>query len=254
MATTSITVLKFGSSVLRSERDLPVAVGEIARACDRGDQVLAVVSAFGNTTNRLLRRARRYSESPDPAALAALLATGEAVAAALLGIALEGAGLPAAVLDPAQIDLRAAGDRLDARPVRVDAWRIGEALAVRTAVVPGFVGLDTDGAPVLLGRGGSDYTALFLAARLGARRCVLFKDVDGLYTADPAVARGAERFEDVSWGTAHEVGGRVVQSKAVRYAESERLAFEVTAPGATSATRVGRGPDRLARRVAEVCA
>jgi homoserine dehydrogenase len=254
MATTSIAVLKFGSSGLRSERDLPTAVGEIERARDRGDQVLAVVSAFGNTTNRLLRRAQRCSESPHPEALAALLATGEAVAAALLGIALERAGLSAVVLDPARIDLRATGERLDAHPVHVDARRIEEALEGRTAVVPGFVGIDAGGAPALLGRGGSDYTALFLAARLGARRCVLLKDVDGLYTADPAVTGAAERFEDVSWETAREVGGRVVQSKAVRYAESERLSFEVTAPGARSATRVGHGPDRLARRVAEVCA
>jgi homoserine dehydrogenase len=252
MAATSITVLKFGSSVLRSERDLPVAVREISRACRSGDRVLAVVSAFGNTTNRLLRRARRHAEAPNPAALASLLATGEAVSAALLGIALERAGRPSVVLDPAQIDLRAVGERLDAHPFHVDAQRIVKALAEQTVVVPGFVGRTLDGAPALLGRGGSDYTALFLAARLGARRCVLFKDVDGLYTADPAVA-GAERYDEVSWHTAREAGGRVVQSKAVRYAESEQLAFQITAPGAAAATRVGSGPDRLAARAAEVC-
>src|SRR5688500_2652607 len=136
MATTSptpsITVLKFGSSVLRSERDLPIAVAEIARARGRGDHVLAVVSAVGTPTNRLMRRARRHADAPAPDALAALLATGEAVAAALLGIALERAGLAAAVLDPARIDLRAAGERLDAHPIHVDVRRIGEALDGRT--------------------------------------------------------------------------------------------------------------------------
>lgn len=255
MATTRITVQKFGSSVLRSERDLPVAVREVAAARARGERVLAVVSAFGNTTDRLLRKARRHAETPDPAALASLVATGEAVAAALLGIALERAGIRSVVLDPATIDLCAQGDPLDARPCYVNARRLDDELAHRTVVVPGFVGRGPDGAPALLGRGGSDYTALFLAARLGARRCVLFKDVDGLYTADPARSDcEAERFEEVTWRTAQEVGGVVVQPKAVLYAEAERLAFEVAAPGAAASTRIGPGPDRLAARSVEVCA
>jgi homoserine dehydrogenase len=251
---TNISVFKFGSSVLRSERDLPVAVREIGLARSRGERVLAVVSAFGNATDRLLRRARRHAETPAPGALASLLATGEAVSAALLGIALDRAGLPALVLDPAQMDLRAAGDPLDARPCGVDARRLDEALGAGTVVVPGFVGRGPDGAPVLLGRGGSDYTAFFLAARLGARSCVLFKDVDGLYTSDPALDRAAGRYETATWRTARAVGGRIVQPKAVLYAECERLAFDVTAPGAAASTRVGPGPDRVAACAREVCA
>jgi homoserine dehydrogenase len=251
----NVSVFKFGSSVLRSERDLPVAVREIAVALARGERVLAVVSAFGNATDRLLRRARRHAEAPAPGALASLLATGEAVSAALLGIALDRAGIRAAVFDPAQIRLSAVGDPLDARPCGVDARRLDAALARRVAVVPGFVGRGPDGAPVLLGRGGSDYTAFFLAARLGARSCVLFKDVDGLYTSDPGADRAAARYETATWRTARERGGAVVQPKAVLYAEGERLAFEITAPGADASTRVGPGPDRLAEvRAEEVCA
>lgn len=245
MTTTHTTVVKFGSSVLRSERDLPVAVREIEREIGRGARVLAVVSAFGNTTDRLLRRARRHAETPNPEALAALLATGEAVSAALLGIALERAGIRASVLDPSQIDLRAAGETLDSRPFCVNARRLDETLDRSVVVVPGFVGRGRDGEPVLLGRGGSDYTAFFLAAKLGARRCVLFKDVDGLYTSDPAADCDARRYEEATWRTACEVGGRVVQSKAVIYAEAERLGFEITAPGAECTTRVGAGPDTV---------
>src|SRR6476659_2915643 len=126
--TANISVFKFGSSVLRSERDLPVAVREVALALSRGDRVLAVVSAFGNATDRLLRRARRHAETPAPDALASLLATGEAVSAALLGIALGRAGIRAVVFDPAQIRLSAVGDPLDARPCGVDARRIDDAL------------------------------------------------------------------------------------------------------------------------------
>jgi len=253
--TTNISVFKFGSSVLRSERDLPVAVREIALALARGERVLAVVSAFGNATDRLLRRARRHAETPAPGALASLLATGEAVSAALLGIALDRAGIRATVYDPAQINLCAVGDPLDARPCSVDARRLDDALTRRAVVVPGFVGRGPDGAPVLLGRGGSDYTAFFLAARLGARSCVLFKDVDGLYTSDPGTDSGAGRFETASWRTARESGGAVVQPKAVLYAEGERLSFEITAPGASVSTRVGAEPDRIADVLArEVCA
>jgi homoserine dehydrogenase len=238
------TVLKFGSSVLRSERDLDIAVREIAAVRSHNERVLAVVSAFGNATDRLLRRARRHAETPAPGALASLLATGEAVSAALLGIALERAGIAAVVLDPAQIDLRAIGDPLDARPCRVDARRLESELARRVVVIPGFVGRGGDGEPLLLGRGGSDYTAFFLAARIGARSCVLFKDVDGLYSADPATDASASRFETATWQTARLVGGRVVQPKAVLYAESERLEFTIASPGNDRSTRVGVGPDR----------
>jgi homoserine dehydrogenase len=252
--TTNISVFKFGSSVLRSERDLPIAVREIALAESRGERVLAVVSAFGNATDRLLRRARRHAETPAPDALASLLATGEAVSAALLGIALDRAGIRAVVFDPGQIRLSAIGDPLDARPCSVDARRLDDALARRVVVVPGFVGRGPDDGPVLLGRGGSDYTAFFLAARLGARSCVLFKDVDGLYTSDPATDSGAARFETVSWRTARETGGAVIQAKAVLYAEGERIAFEITAPGAAVSTRVCAGPDCVAPIAREVCA
>src|SRR5215218_131446 len=180
-----IKVLKFGSSVLRAEEDLPLAVHEIYREWRRGAQVLAVVSAFGDTTDGLLARAESLCPGPEPAALAALLATGEANAAALLGLALARAGIPARVLDPAQAGLRTRGGRLDAELVSADVGRLGEELRRGVVVLPGFVGRDADGGTTLLGRGGSDLTALFLAERLEGR-CVLVKDVDGLYTADPA--------------------------------------------------------------------
>ncbi len=251
-------VFKFGSSVLRSEADLPVAVAEIQKARGAGARVLAVVSALGDTTDRLLQQARVHADDPEPGALASLLATGEAVSAALLGIALDRAGVPVVVLDPAQMGLRAEGDRLDARPCAVNARRIAEELERSVVVAPGFVGRGPGGATSLLGRGGSDYTALFLSARLGARRCVLFKDVDGLYTADPATDVDAVRYESVTWRTAALVGGRVVQEKAVQYAEFERLTFEITAPGAAAATQVGPGPDVVATPdaafAAEACA
>lgn len=241
-----IKVLKFGSSVLRTEEDLPLAVHEIYREWRRGAQVLAVVSAFGDMTDALLGRAGCLCPKPEPSALAALLATGEATSAALFGLALARAGVPAKVLDPAQAGLHTTGGRLDAELVSADTERLHEELRCGVVVLPGFVGRDAEGGTTLLGRGGSDLTALFLAERLGGR-CVLVKDVDGLYTADPArpaLARPG-RFEKVSWKTAAAVGGKVVQPKAVRFAESRGLSFEIISPGSTTSTEVCAGPELL---------
>lgn len=241
-----IKILKFGSSVLRAEEDLPLAVHEIYREWRRGAQVLAVVSAFGDTTDGLLARAESLCPEPEPSALAALLATGEAASAALLGLALARAGVPAKVLDPAQAGLHTTGGRLDAELVSADVGRLHEELRRGVVVLPGFVGRDAEGGTTLLGRGGSDLTALFLAEQLGGR-CVLVKDVDGLYTSDPArpALLRPQRFERVSWKTAAAVGGKVVQPKAVRFAESHGLGFEITSPGAAVSTEVCAGPEML---------
>ncbi len=236
-----ISVLKFGSSILRRDDDLPRAVHEIYRAVRLGRRVVAVVSALGDATDALLQRARRLSG--ETTATAALVSTGEAQAAALLALALDQAGLRCSILDARQAGLRARGPTLDAELVGVDAPRIRRELnASGIAVVPGFVAQAASGATRLLGRGGSDLTALFLAGALEAD-CVLYKDVDGLYDADPNRDARAQRFTQVRWETALSIGGGVVQEKALRFAQSRGLGFSVTAPGAAAATRVGPGPD-----------
>jgi homoserine dehydrogenase len=240
-------VLKFGSSVLRSEDDLPSAVHEIYRAWRDGAQVIVVVSALGDATDQLLRRASRICEQPEPAALAALLATGEATTVALLGLALDRAGIPTRILDPAQAGLRTRGDRLDAELVAVDLERLRAELQQGVVVLPGFIGRGEHGETTLLGRGGSDFTAVFLAQRLGAR-CILFKNVDGLYTADPtAVSWGQpRRFARATWETAKRVGGGIIQPKALDFAAAHRFSFIIAAPWATVWTEIGAGPDEYA--------
>jgi homoserine dehydrogenase len=243
---TEIVVLKFGSSILRSERDLPRAVHEIYRAWRGGAQVLAVVSAFRNTTDELLRRAETVSEHPEASPLAALLATGEATASAMLCLALGKAGIPAKMLDPAQAGLRTKGGMLDADLIAVDVVRLKRELRQAVVVLPGFVGRCENGYTTLLGRGGSDFTAVFLATELDAR-CVLLKDVDGLYASDPAIP-GAHRlrFAETTYETALDIGMKLVQPKAVRLAASRALRFVVTAIGATTETVVGCHSNRLA--------
>jgi homoserine dehydrogenase len=241
-----LTVLKFGGSVLRGEDDLTQAVHEVYRWARQGP-VVAVVSAFQGETDGLIARAERRCPRPQPAALAALLATGEQAAAALLALALDRAGLPAEVLDAARLGLRTRGDVLESEPVHLDAGVVGDVLRSGTvAVVPGFLGRTGDGVTSLLGRGGSDYTALFLAQRLGAERCRLIKDTGGLYDRDPARHAGARRYAALSWSDALRLDGGVVQHRAVRFARAHRLRFEIGAWHAAQATVVGPGPARFA--------
>jgi len=241
-----IIVLKFGSSVLRNENDLPAAVHEIYRWWRDGFQVVAVVSALGNTTDELNRRAHVAWDQPNDELVAALLATGETASSALMGLALNRSGIPATVLDAEQAGLTTDGSVLDANLTSVDTARVLKALRDGVVVLPGFVGRDRSGKTTLLGRGGSDLTALFLAQRLGAA-CRLIKDVDGLYTSDPNAQSGtsAARFVRVSYATAARVGGAVVQLKAIDFAERDRLRFTVSSIGSSRTTEVGPHADSI---------
>jgi homoserine dehydrogenase len=174
----NIVVLKFGSSVLRSAADLPAAVHEIYRWYRDGARILAVVSAIGDTTEQLLMQARQLSPIPDPFAAAQLLATGERTSAALLGVALVRAGVPARVVDPREIGLKVSGSPLDSEPDSVNAERLLSMLhQYPVLVLPGFFGHTEDGSLHLLGRGGSDLSAVFLSNALRAQRCRLLKDL-----------------------------------------------------------------------------
>ena len=242
-----IIVLKFGSSVLRSESDLPTAVHEIYRWWREGFQVVAVVSAFGKTTDDLTQRAHEVCDQPNHELVAALLATGEAASSALLGLALNRSGIRATVLDAQQAGLATDGPVLDANLTSIDTASLLEALRNGIVVLPGFVGRSTAGKTTLLGRGGSDLTALFIAQRLGAA-CRLIKDVDGLYTSDPKSITGqsATRFGRVSYATAARVGGAVVQLKAIDFSEQHRLRFTVSSAGSNRATEIGPYADSVA--------
>ncbi len=240
-----VVVLKFGSSVLRDEKDLPSVVHEIYRWWRNGAQVIAVVSAFGDTTDRLTQRAEGVYEKPDKSALATLLATGEATASSLLSLALNKVGIPARLLDEVQAALLTVGGGIDAVPVAVDATRLLSESRRAVVVLPGFVGRGESGDRTLLGRGGSDLTALFVAHQLRAH-CVLVKDVDGLYTSDPACTTiRASRFEQASYETVLRLGASVVQPKAVRFASAHKLRFTITRIGVTASTEIGPFADRL---------
>src|ERR1700691_5882971 len=239
-------VLKFGSSVLRTPASLPIAVAEIYRHYRRGRRVIAVVSAFEGVTDRLLEEGSPGGETPEPATLAVLLSTGEIASAAQLVAALHRAGIPARYTDPRDIGLTASGDRSNAALTQVRVDRLEALLdATPVLVIPGFFAQAPEGGLALLGRGGSDLTALYLAAELPAR-CILLKDVDGLYEADPArLAAGVRvprRFTQADYATAEACAGSLVQPKAVRFAHARALRLDLARVGHPQRTRIGQGP------------
>ncbi len=238
-----LIVHKYGSSVLFDESQLESAVDSIYASVRDGYRVIAVVSAMGETTDGLLEEAKSFGEGLDDGALAMLLSTGELRSASLLTFALGRAGVSAQVMDAGAMALRTAGSSLDAEPVSVGGELIRDRLErASVLVVPGFLGRGREGETTLLGRGGSDLTALFLAAELAAD-CVLFKDVDGIYESDPNASSGpVRRYQSMTWEVAEKVGGRVLQPKAIAFAREKGLDFSVKALGADVGTDIGRHP------------
>lgn len=247
MSNSPIAVLKFGSSVLPDESHLAHAVKEIREWREAGYRVIAVVSALGSTTDTLIAKSKSISRRPDDVAYAALLATGEATAVALLGLALAEAGLAADILDPGALGFTTTGPQTDATASELDIVAVHRALNDRPVlVVPGFIGRDRLGRATLLGRGGSDLTALFIAHAIRADAVRLVKDVDGLYDRDPAADPGnARRYRDVSWDDVLGLSEGIVQHKAVRYAKERGLPFYVGSLGRGRGTLVGHGPTVL---------
>jgi homoserine dehydrogenase len=242
----AIEVLKFGSSVLATPAELPVAVDEIYRYWRAGCRVLAVVSAFEGVTDRLFKEAESLYAPGPSYATAAFVATGEQRTATLLVEALVRFGIPARLVEPREIGLLAEGSSLESMPVGVDASALERFwCGSPILVLPGFYGVDARGRTVLFGRGGSDLSALFLAAELGAS-CRLLKDVNGVFDADPARERVAHRFTALSWATAIEVAGPLIQAKALRYAQTRSLPFHVGRPNEGVGTLVGQTRDRWA--------
>jgi homoserine dehydrogenase len=238
-----VIVVKLGGSVLTDREALRRAVHEIYRWYREGWRVVAVPSALAGETDRRLREAHQTSTRASANAVASAIALGETESAAALGLALDRAGVPARVLSPGAIEFRADGPPLDATPRSVRTGPIERALDAGVCIVPGFLAIGPTGETVTLGRGGSDLSALFLAHRLGADRCRLVKDVDGLYERDPALpGPRPRRFASIAWDEALQLDGSIVQHKAIRFARDHGLAFEVGPFNGRVATVVG--PER----------
>ena len=241
-ASAARVVLKFGSSVLKSARDLCAVVTEIYSNHREGRKIVAVVSAFEGETDALIGLAREAGADAQSRHAPRLIALGEEKSAALLAIACEAAGLDARVLGSRALSLRATGAIDDAEPAGVDADLLHREIERRDVViVPGFVALGRLGEPVLLGRGGSDLTAVFLSSALGLSEAVLLKDVDGVYDCDPAAfGARARRYGEIDFATARRVAGQLLQKKAIDFGERHGVAVKVGRLNSAFATRVGK--------------
>ena len=243
--TRRLHILKFGSSVLATPSDAVSVVEEIYRWIRRGQRVIAVVSAVGDTTDRLREEASAIDPHATDRAVARWLALGERESAARLELELERWGIAATTRDPESLGLRTVGPPLDASPIAVDVRAIDAAWGdASVLVVPGFFGIDTHGETTLLGRGGTDLTALFLGHTLDAP-VRLLKDTAGIYESDPnAPDAHPDRFATITWEDALSLGGEVVQPKAIEFARQHDLEFDVARTGDEETTRVGRSATR----------
>lgn len=235
-----LRVLKFGSSVLRTAADLPRVAGEIYRQRRAGKRMIVVVSALARETDQLFELARLAAGDGSEEGVADLVSLGEEKTAALLNIACRRVGLDAKVLRPEDLCIRTMGGGLDADPLSIDLPRLSR-LAARhdLLIVPGFVGIDDSGARALLGRGGSDFTAIFIGGEIGAECVRLYKDVDGVFDHDPADGVVARKYDEVSWADCLEVARPLLQPRSMEYARARGVRLEVEAIGSDAPTRVG---------------
>ncbi len=219
----TLIVQKYGgTSVADAERIKNVA-RRITAAKDKGDQVVVVVSAMGDTTDELIELAYQVSEQPSGRELDVLLSTGETVSSTLLAMALRNMGYEAISLSGAQAGIRTDSAYSRARILKVESKRVVKELEKgKVVIVAGFQGITGEMDVTTLGRGGSDTTAVALAASLGAEVCQLYTDVDGVHTADPRLIPEARRLAEIGYEEMLELatyGVKVVHPRAVELGE-----------------------------------
>ena len=219
-----------GTSVGTVERIHSVA-DRVAKTYRGGHQVVVVLSAMSGETDRLIKLAHEATPNPDEREMDLLLSTGERVTIALLAMALRGRGLNAKSFTGRQVGIITDNAHTKARISRVTADRIREALGKGVIpVVAGFQGINEQSDVTTLGRGGSDLSAVALAAALKADRCIIFTDVDGVYTADPNIVPSARRIDKIAYEEMLEMaslGAKVLQTRSVEFAAKFNVPVEV---------------------------
>ena len=227
----ALIVQKYGGTSVGSIERIEAVAEKVKRYREQGHRLVVVVSAMSGETDRLLGLARQISERPVPRELDVLLSTGEQVTIALLSMALEKRGVPARSYTGHQVHILTDNAHNKARIQEIDARKVREDLdAGRVVVVAGFQGVDEAGNITTLGRGGSDTTAVALAAALGADECQIFTDVDGVYTTDPRVVPEARRLDRITFEEMLEMaslGSKVLQIRAVEFAGKYNVPLRV---------------------------
>ncbi len=218
----ALIVQKYGGTSVGSVERIEAVADRIAKNHATGDQLIVVVSAMSGDTNRLLGLASDLTPKPSPRELDVLVSTGEQVSMALLSMALHARGIPALSLKGSQVAIRTDSFHNKARIQSIDDRRLRSELAAgKVVVVAGFQGVDEKGETTTLGRGGSDTSAVALAAAIKADECQIYTDVDGVYTTDPRVVDGARRLESITFEEMLEMasmGSKVLQLRSVEFA------------------------------------
>lgn len=227
----ALVVHKYGGTSVGNPQRIKAVAEKIRAAQTSGNKVVVVVSAMSGETNRLIALARELAERPNPRELDVLLATGEQTTIALLCMALEGFGVASRSYTGAQVRILTDTVYNKARIVDIDTTRIRSDLDNgRVVVVAGFQGVDQDGNITTLGRGGSDTTAVALAAALKADECRIYTDVDGVYTTDPRVVPNARRLARLTFEEMLEMaslGAKVLQIRSVEFASKYNVPLRV---------------------------
>ncbi len=226
-----IVVQKYGGTSVGDTDRIRGVADRIVRARERGQDVVVVVSAMGETTDDLLDKASDITPVPEPRELDMLLTAGERIAMSLLAIAVNARGCRAASYTGSQAGIITDTQHGKARIVEIRPTRIKESLdAGNVVILAGFQGLSTEYDITTLGRGGSDTTAVAMAAALGADVCEIYTDVDGVFTADPRTHPGARRIDHISYEEMLELaaaGARVLQLRCVEYARRHGVRIHV---------------------------
>ena len=227
----ALIVQKYGGTSVGTVEKIEDVADRLIAARESGHEVVVVVSAMSGETNRLIELAQQISAHPNPREYDVLVSTGEQVTIALLSMALNKKGYPAVSYTGSQVHILTDSAHTKARILDIDESRMREDLeAGRIVVVAGFQGRDEHGNITTLGRGGSDTTAVALAAALKADECQIYTDVDGVYTTDPRVVANARRLDQITFEEMLEMsslGSKVLQIRAVEFAGKYNVRLRV---------------------------
>tara|TARA_R110002072_G_scaffold50843_3_gene136528 strand:- start:951 stop:2189 length:1239 start_codon:yes stop_codon:yes gene_type:complete len=227
----ALIVQKYGGTSVGTIERIQAVADRVIETKKQGNQVVVVLSAMSGETDRLLSLAKALSHTPTPRELDVLLSTGEQVTIALLSMALEEKGYPAVSYTGGQVHIRTDNEHNKARIVDIEAARVHKNLDEgKIVVVAGFQGIDEGGNITTLGRGGSDTTAVAMAAALKADECRIYTDVDGVYTADPRIVQSAQRLPLITYEEMLEMaslGSKVLQIRSVEFARKYNVNLRV---------------------------
>ncbi len=225
-----IIVQKFGGTSVGSVERIE-SVAEIVKNASVSNTVIVVVSAMSGETNKLIKLANHFGENPDKREFDALVSTGETISSALLTMALHSKGIKARSFSASQISMKTTDSYSKAKILDVDAEKILKVIEDGTIpIITGFQGITEGGDVTTLGRGGSDTTAVAIAAQVNASRCDIYTDVDGIFTTDPKIVSNAKKLDSITMEEMLELAGqgaKVIQTRAVEFANKYNVPVRV---------------------------